>query len=338
MMGIDYAETITQGPIVVDPPTRMPRCDNSGPNGHTGMVTGQQRSGLRWIVPVLVGVILAAVAVVYALIRVTSPSMNQAGPDSTIPNSAEIGSDLVSSTTELTDSLGPTDTRVPSSTQDTSGFDDAGGDRTSSNPDGTTASTPVPPTTRRTLTGSGVVVPASWSGSATVTIEVLGECATGTPSVYSDLPADVAVDVLQNVANKAEATLPADVIGSHATLTLSVNRGSVPSVALYTAQIDEAGTFHRYWDLSLDPDADTTTVTATLVDTSFKGTNPNVLVDAETSLRACEPAGTVILPRPLAPGSTLTGSISATSATFTLHATTTDHRREITIEVTAHRV
>lgn len=166
---------------------------------------------------------------------------------------------------------------------------------------------------------------------------VLGDCATKNPSVYTEAPADLALDLPQNEATAVAATASAALPDDEPTLTLGVNASQVPSLAVYSSAVDENGTFHRYWQLTLLPGVDRTEIHGTLIDETVDAANPNILVDAETSLQPCEDAGTVSPPRVLAVGSTITGWVSQTSAHLTLRATTTDGKREVTVAVTATR-
>jgi hypothetical protein len=187
------------------------------------------------------------------------------------------------------------------------------------------------------LDGSGVTLPAAWSGTATITVTVLGQCATKTPSVYTDTPADLALDLPQNVAAAVAPTVTAPLPDDEPTLTLGVNANALPSLAVSSSAVDAAGRFHRYWQLQLAPGLDRTEIRGTVVDQTADGDNPNFMVDAETSLQHCETAGTVSLPRVFAAGSTLSGWVSQTDARLTLNATTTDGNREVTVVVTATR-
>jgi hypothetical protein len=186
------------------------------------------------------------------------------------------------------------------------------------------------------LQGSGVTLPAAWSGEAKVTITVLGTCATGTTSGYTT-PADLALDLPQNeasaVAPTATSTLPDD----EPTLTLGINAANVPSLSVYSSAVDDGGAFHRYWELRLTPDGDRTLIQGTLINEAVDGSNPNIMVDAETSLQPCESTGTVGLPRPLAAGSSITGWVSESNARLTLTARTTDGKRQVTVDVVAVR-
>jgi len=187
------------------------------------------------------------------------------------------------------------------------------------------------------LDGSGVTLPASWSGTATITVTVLGQCATATPSVYANTPADLALDLPQNEAAAVAPTVTSPLPDNEPTLTLGVNANDVPSLAIASSAVDEAGTFHRYWQLELAPGLDRTEIQGTVVDQTTGSDNPNFMVDAETSLQHCETAGTVSLPRVFAAGSTLSGWVSQTDARLTITATTTDGKREVTVVVTATR-
>jgi hypothetical protein len=187
------------------------------------------------------------------------------------------------------------------------------------------------------LAGSDITLPAAWSGTAKITVTVLGSCAGGNSSVYTDTPADLALDLPQNEASAVAPTVTRSLPDNEPTLTLGVNAAEVPSLAVYSSAIDDAGAFHRYWQLQLTPDSDRTEIRGTLSDQPADGDHPNIMVDAETSLQPCETAGTVGLPRVLAPGSTLSGWVSQTSAKLTLRAKTTDGKRSVLVQMTATR-
>lgn len=89
-------------------------------------------------------------------------------------------------------------------------------------------------------------------------------------------------------------------------------------------------------DTQADPAApNRTLISAVLVDDQPVGgaLPPNLLVDSETDLLPCETGSGVRLPRPLARGATVTGWVSATQASLTLSATTTDGERSVAAQL-----
>lgn len=274
----------------------------------------------------LAGALLASAVVVYALVRITAPGSD--GSDITAVTSSSTG---VPPSSE-SGSPSPTGTAADSPTAPSSGSATVlPSTRTF------TATQAVPSTTTSALPQSDVVLPAAWSGVAKVTVTVLGECASDNSSVYADLPADLALDLVQNEASAAQVPVPDGARPDDVTLTLGVNPSGVPSLALYSSQIDENGAWQRFWELTLTADATRTRIHGTLEAQPTDGSSPNMMVDAETSLQPCESLGTVSLPRALARGATLDGWVSATSASLTVHGTTTDGKRTVTAEVSATR-
>lgn len=303
------------------------------------MVSGQ-RSNARWVAVALVGALAACALVVYALVRLTSPGgIGDAGDgsgDVTAVASTQASADTASGsdgTHTVSDSTGDVDPSDPG----TSASSASSPPSTTSSTDSLLSSPRVPPTTSSRLPASQVMLPASWSGTAKVTVTVRGECASVSPSVYRDMPADLALDLVQNEANSAEIGLPEGAKPGDVTLTLGINPNGVPALAVYSSQIDADGQWQRYWRLDLTPDGDHTVIRGTLVNQSGDGTSPNTMIDAETSLQPCESAGTVSFPKLLAQGATLDGWVSATRASMTLHAATTDGKRQIDVEFEAER-
>lgn len=293
-------------------------------------MTGTERSHARGIVLLLAGALIACAAVVYALVRVTGPATGSGpGAPTSLPTTS-VPTQLLSSGDARSRGSGadatpggPTSAPGQSTDAPSSTSNDASGQQTAT----------VPPSTTMDLPGAHVPLPAAWTGTAKVTVTVVGDCAKPTPSVYTALPADLALDLAQNEANAAEVGLPHGVSGKDVALTLGINASGVPSLAVYSSQIDASGAFQRYWNLGLSPGPGRSDVNGTLINQSAAGSNPNLMVDAETSLQPCESAGTVSLPRALAQGSTMTGWVSATAAQLTVRATTTDGKRAVTVVV-----
>jgi len=323
-------------------------------------VARAKRAGARWIALLLGLALVASAVVAYALIKVTAPGPGSDEAVSTVPStSGSVSTDLVSpadirksagdssaspgtpptgtgsgvgdstlaSAPASATPIAPSPTPVTSAPTQSSAAGTAGSD----------ASSGAPPTVTSVLAGSEVSLPAAWSGTATVTVTVLGDCATSTPSVYADVPADLALDLPQNEANAVAPTVTTALPDDEPTLTLGVNASALPSLAVYSSAVDDSGVLHRYWQLELLPGLQRTDVHGTLIDEAVDSTNPNLMVDAETSLQPCETEGTVSLPRVLGVGSTMTGWVSKSSARLTLTARTTDGKREVTVVVTATR-
>ncbi len=296
----------------------------------------------------MIGVALLASAIItYTLVQLTSPGHKSGAAESTpvTPLSTPLSSvtPVTSPPTDGSTTPGPpsmtsTASSPPVTTDNHSDTSDgADGSETPESASSTSASAPPPTTATSVLDGSGVVIPAAWSGTAKVTVTVLGECAASTPSVYTDVPANLALDLTQNELTSAGPTMSTPVPENQPTLTLGVGDDGLPKIAVYSSVVDETGAFARYWDLTLAAASMRTAIHGTMLDTKSDGTNPNFLADSETSLQPCESAGTVSLPRVLAGGSTLRGWVTASAAELTLHATTTDGKRAVVVEFSADR-
>lgn len=269
---------------------------------------------------ILAGALVASAAVVYALVRLTSPAQDEGG--------TEPPPTMGASTT--TSGPGPS-TPVTSSSRPSPTSDTASGGASQ------TDETVTLRTTTTTLPGSGVTVPAAWSGSAKVTISVLGECATGAASVYTDVSADLALNLLINEAAEAAGPITEPVAPDELTFSLGVNAGGLPSVTLYSARIDDDGTIMRFWQLDTTPGVDRTEFHGTALPSNSNGTSANILVDAETSLQPCEASDTVALPRAIAAGATIDGWFTQEEAALTVQARTTDGKRQLVVSVHADR-
>lgn len=264
----------------------------------TNKVAGAKRLSTRWIIALLVIALGAAAITVYALLRMTSPaSLADESPPA-----------------EATDSARPTITNPLMSTATSSATTVSATSRTS-------PSTPPPPPIPL------LDVPLAWSGSADITVTVIGDCAAAGPMEYRNVPADIAID---GQPSNSEETQDWE-------LSIGINPGGLPSLAIYSAIIDDDDQEHAYWDLSFEPTEAGFELVGEVVSDSADGPNPNFMVDAETALQPCEPAGTLALPRILATGSTLSGFVTNDSATVTVTATTTDGKRETIVEISANR-
>jgi hypothetical protein len=174
-------------------------------------------------------------------------------------------------------------------------------------------------------------LPAAWTGTAELTITVLGRCAaTGGTSSYT---------------RTAELALQGPVAGTGPfddpnplSMTLGITPADIPGLSIYSASTDSAGAVRRTWWLAASADpagGDRTQLSGVLIDDQpVRGVlPPNLLVDNETDLQPCESGGTVRVPRTLAAGSTVTGWVSPTQAHLDLAATTTDGERVVAADI-----
>jgi len=270
----------------------------------------------RWVTLIMVAALVCSVAVVWGLIQITgeSPASSSTAPasESASQSAADPGTD-VSSSDRTTTTAAETNSLRPSAGSAVS-----------------TALTPAP-----ILPGSAVRLPAAWTGTAEMSISVLGRCATsGGTSSYT---------------RSAELALQGPVVGNGAfddpnplSMTLGITPAGIPGLAIYSASTDRSGEVHRTWWLSSGTDQaapERTTLSGVLIDDQpvAGALPPNLLVDNETDLQPCESGGTVRVPRTLAAGSRVTGWVSATEAHLDVTATTTDGERAVTAVVTLSR-
>jgi len=265
----------------------------------------------RWVMLIMVAALVCSVAVVWGLIQITgeSPASSSTTPagESAAQSAADSGSAGSAQTTATaSDVVG---TPVPTSI---------------------TPATPAP-----VLPGSAVRLPAAWTGTAEMSITVLGRCAaSGGTSSYT---------------RSAELALQGPVVGTGAfddpnplSMTLGITPAGIPGLSIYSASTDRTGAVHRTWWLTsgTDPTApDRTTLAGVLIDDQpvAGALPPNLLVDNETDLQPCESGGTVRVPRTLAAGSRVSGWVSATEAHIDVTATTADGERVVTAVVTLTR-
>lgn len=295
-----------------------------------------RRSHARWTALIISIALVASAIITFTLVRITAPAGE--GPDiattGTTLTATSAGSSSAASDQQPTTAR-TSPSSAPSSTVTSSAAESSVPTSRSTSRSGT--STAAPTTETSVLNGSGVVLPAAWAGSAKVTVRVLGDCSTSTPSVYGDVTANLALDLTRNELASSTVATTAPKPPNAPTLTLGVGTDQLPKLTVYSSAIDETGAFQRYWNITLTPDGNRTHVTGTLTDAASDGNNPNFLADSETSLQPCESAGTVSLPRPLATGSTVTGWVTTTRAQLTLRASTTDGKRAVTVRFTGHR-
>ena len=264
----------------------------------------------RWVTIVMVVALVCSVVVVWGLIQITG----QSPASSSTPRR-----------------VSPLPRRLRSRSPTTPRIDDP---PTSSRPGPTTAP-PTRPADRHDhatpaplLPGSGLRLPAAWTGTAELTITVLGRCAsTGGTSSYTR---SAALALQGPVEGTGQFDDP-----NPLSMTLGITPAGIPGVSVYSASTDKAGTVHRTWWLTSGaaPDAEGRTMLSGVLidDQPVSGAlPPNLLIDNETDLQPCESGGTVRVPRTLAAGSTLTGWVSATDGHLDLTATTADGERALT--------
>ena len=199
-------------------------------------------------------------------------------------------------------------------------------------PSGADRSTSVT-TTAPTLPGTGLRLPAAWTGTADMTITVLGRCAaTGGTSSYTRT-ADLALQ------GPVSGTGPFD-DPNPISMTLGITPADIPGLSIYSASTDRSGKAQRWWWLttgqSVGPSGESlTTISGVLInDQPVSGAlPPNLLVDNETDLQPCESGGTVRVPRTLAAGSKMSGWVTPTQGHLDVAATTADGERTVTAVV-----
>ncbi|TKV60987.1 hypothetical protein FDO65_04875 [Nakamurella flava] len=280
----------------------------------------------RWLVVVLVTALTCSAVVVWALVRITGRAGGDAAAD---PTSVAASGPVSEPPTTSETNPGPS-TAPPSSTP--TAADEPSSSRATRS-DGVTGAVRPPPV----LPGSGLSVPAAWTGTAELTITVEGDCAaTGGTSTYSGLTTDLA--------------LQAPVTGSDpfgdpnlVSMTLGVTPAAIPGLALYSAALDDQGAVRRTWWLAVgtDPSAPDRTVLsgALIADRPVEGDlPPNLLVDNETDLLPCQSGRATGVSRTLGAGSSLTGWVSATSAVIDVTGSTTDGERAVRMHAELQRL
>ena len=287
----------------------------------------------RWLVAILVVALACSAVVVYALVEVTGRfSAAVDDPSTAVSGVLPAGSPSVDPSpagpSTIGGSQGPSGTG-PDGIDPTS---DRGGRITTGA--GVSATSTVPPPT---LPGSGVTVPAAWSGTARLTITVDGDCAdTGGTSTYSGLAADLALQAPVRGTDPFGDPNPFS-------MTLGVTPAAIPGLALYSAAAGDDGTVRRTWWLAdgADPAApDRTAISGALIsDRTIDGAvPPNLLVDNETDLLPCQSGRPSGVSRTLGAGSSLSGWVSPTAAVIDVTGTTTDGERVIALHAELQRL
>lgn len=280
----------------------------------------------RWLVVVLVTALTCSAVVVWALVRITG----QAGVDTAADASSATSSDPVSAS-PTTSATRPEPASAPATS--TAAAADGSVSSRATRSDGVTGTVRPPPV----LPGSGLSVPAAWTGTAELTITVEGDCAaTGGTSTYSGLTTDLALQAPVTGSNPLGDPNPIS-------MTLGVTPAAIPGLALYSAALDDQGAARRTWWIAVgtDPDAPDRTILsgALIADRPVDGDlPPNLLVDNETDLLPCQSGRPTGVSRTLGVGSSLTGWVSPTAAVIDVTGSTTDGERAVRLHAELQRL
>ncbi len=141
---------------------------------HTGLVATRNTLSTRWVTVIMVAALVCSVVVVWGLIQITgqSPASSSTPVRERLPGAVGIG--------VRRNRVGHRRTAAPTTaTPSPSGSDVEASDTTTGSTTATATPAPV-------LPGSGLRLPAAWTGTAELTITVLGRCAaTGGTSSYT---------------------------------------------------------------------------------------------------------------------------------------------------------
>jgi hypothetical protein len=281
----------------------------------------------RWVTVIMVVALVCSVVVVWGLIQITGQSPASSSTPAQSASAAESPPSRSAGRGTATNEPAPSGTTTRSDdgaagSGGPSGGATLGADRSAS-----------VTTTAPTLPGTGLRLPAAWTGTADLTITVLGRCAaTGGTSSYT---------------RTADLALQGPVLGTGPfddpnplSMTLGITPADIPGLSIYSASTERSGEARRWWWLttgqSLGPTGESrTTIAGVLInDQPISGAlPPNLLVDNETDLQPCESGGTVRVPRTLAAGSKMSGWVTATQGHLDVAATTADGERTVTAVV-----
>ena len=285
----------------------------------------------RWVAVVLAAALVCSVAVVWSLIQLTGDPSASSSPPPDVASGGASSSQPGAAGSATNPAPDP-----PSSAGTSRGGQSGSGSVPGSS--GTQRSSGLmAPSTATVLPGSGLTVPAAWTGTAELRITVLGRCAkAGGTSSYT---------------REAELALQRPAVGTGPvgdanplSLTLGISPADVPGLSLYSASTGTDGAVRRTWWMATGaskPPAPPgrTELSGVLIDDQPVGgvLPPNLLSDNETDLQPCETGAGVRVPRILAADSTLSGWVSATAGHFELKATTTDGERSVSAVITLSR-
>jgi len=281
-------------------------------------MAGRNTLSTRWVSVIMVAALVCSVLVVWGLIQITGESpASSSTPSSGVAASSGAESDTSAADPSAADSAA------------TGSAATAGSDVLDS---ATSTVTPAP-----VLPGSGLQLPAGWTGTAEMTITVLGRCATSVGASSYTRRADLALQGPVGGPDSVDDPNPVS-------MTLGITPAGIPGLSIYSASTDQTGAIRRTWWLTtgagFGPAGDTRTMLAGVLidDQPIHGAlPPNLLVDNETDLQPCESGGTVRVPRTLAAGSTVTGWVSSTQAHLDGKATTVDGERAVVAAVDLSR-
>jgi hypothetical protein len=268
---------------------------------------------------IMVAALVCSVVVVWGLIQITGQSpASSSTPAASASESGRPSAGGSAGDASTAASGSPAPDANPSAAEGQRGSATPGDDRSTS----ATTTAPI-------LPGTGLRLPAAWTGTADLTITVLGRCAaTGGTSSYT---------------RSADLALQGPVLGdgpfddpNPLSMTLGITPADIPGLSIYSATTDRSGAARRTWWLTTGkapgPAGETrTTISGVLIDDQpVSGVlPPNLLVDNETDLQPCESGGTVRVPRTLAAGSTISGWVTQTQGHLELSATTADGERKV---------
>ncbi len=282
----------------------------------------------RWVTVIMVVALVCSVVVVWGLIQITGQSPASSSTPAASASAAEsgpastVGGGSAPSTTDAPSGGGTRPDDAATDAEGQSGGATPGADRSTS-----------VTTTAPTLPGTGLRLPAAWTGTAEMTITVLGRCAaTGGTSSYTRT-ADLALQ------GPVQGTGPFD-DPNPLSITLGITPAEIPGLSIYSASTDRSGDARRWWWLTTGeapgPTGESrTTISGVLIDDQpvSGALPPNLLVDNETDLQPCESGGTVRVPRTLAAGSKMSGWVTVTQGHLDVSATTADGERTVTAVV-----
>ncbi len=305
------------------------------PGGHTGVMPPRRILSTRWVTVIMVVALVCSIAVVWSLIQVTggTPASSSAPP---VSESAAGGASAGTASTDPTSASAGTGSSPSRPTvRTTDGSPAAPGSPDSGTPQ--PSSSLLMPSTATVLPGSALPLPAAWTGTAELTITVLGRCAkAGGTSSYTR-EADLALQIPAAGSGPIGDANPLS-------LTLGITPAGVPGLSVYSAATGPDGAVRRTWWLATGTSAapkgaGRTELFGVLIDDQpIDGVlPPNLLVDNETDLQPCDNSSTVRAPRILAAGSTLTGWVDVTAGHLDLKATTTDGERSVSAAITLSR-
>src|SRR6478752_3665575 len=205
---------------------------------HTGLMATRNTLSTRWVTVIMVVALVCSVVVVWGLIQITGQSPASSSTPAASASAAESGPGSTAgggsapSTTDAPSGGGNRPDDAATDAEGQSGGATPGADRSTS-----------VTTTAPTLPGTGLPLPAAWTGTADMTITVLGRCAaTGGTSSYT---------------RTADLALQGPVLGTGPfddpnplSMTLGITPADIPGLSIYSASTDRSGQAQRWWWLT----------------------------------------------------------------------------------------